>query len=103
MCYYLAGDEKENLSHWRRLLLSDGVTIPSDVTNYQLFNTVLSTMGCKMVNIFQKCLEKCHCYDCECLLTKLSKLHSYILPLHCITQCDTPQEINWYVYITAIY
>ena len=78
LCHFLVNDCKENLPHWRELLLrQDAAITPSElcgITDNEFFYKVLPTGKCTGMNAFQQCLQQCSCPKCKYLLDLLSDL-----------------------------
>ena len=72
--YYLATDCKDDIPHWRELLLQDGV-IKMTATEDELFMKILPAKGCKGLSDFYNCLEKCHCTSCRELTVDMLNLN----------------------------
>ena len=72
--YYLATDCKDDIPHWRELLLQDGV-IEMPATDDEFFIKILPTKGCKGLSDFHDCLEKCDCTSCRQLMADMLKLN----------------------------
>ena len=65
MCHYLVDHHKDDIPHWRDLLLQDGVTTPSQLCGVSDIK-ILPTMGCKGLSIFEL-IKQCNCPSCKCL------------------------------------
>lgn len=62
-------------------------------TENELFNKVLPSKGCKGLFNLQKCLEKCHCADCNSLVADMLKLN---MNSHPYIKLRLPQN-DWYM------
>ena len=92
--YYLATDCKDDIPHWRELLLQDGV-IEMPATDDELFVKILPTKGCKGLSDFYDCLEKCDCTSCRQLMADMSNLNILSSPVD-QSRFFTPQMNKWY-------
>ena len=72
--YYLASDCKDDIPHWRKLLLQDGV-IEMFATDDELFTKILPAKRCKGLSDFCNCLKKCHCTSCRRLTEDMLNLN----------------------------
>ena len=78
LCYFLVNDCKEDLYHWKQLLLQDGVITSSElygISDSEFFIKCLPAMGCKQFTILTH-IYQCKCPSCTCLSGDLSNLHN---------------------------
>ena len=93
--YYLASDCKDDIPHWRKLLLQDGV-IEMSTTDDELFTKILPAKGCKGLTDFCNCLEKCHCTSCRQLTVDMLNLNMLSPPKNNISFLFTLLSSEWY-------
>ena len=96
--YYLASDCKDDIPHWRKLLLRDGV-IEMSTTDDELFTKILPAKGCKGLSDFCNCLEKCHCTSCRQLTEDMLNLNMLSPPNNNLFLPDLTllcSEDKWY-------
>ena len=68
LCHFLVNDCKEDLYHWKQLLLQDGVITSSElcgISDSEFFIKCLPAMGCKKFTILK------HINQCKCPSSKL--------------------------------
>ena len=77
LCHLLGNNYKEDLSHWKQLLLQDGVITSSElsgVSDSEFFIKHLTAMKCKKKFTILKHIEQCECPSCKCLSGSLSNI-----------------------------
>ena len=101
LCHFLVNDCKEDLPHWKQLLLQqDGVIAPSElcgITDNELFYEVLPTGKCTGINAFQQCLRQCSCPKCQYMFNLLSDLSTEVDDE--VSTGDIEQRNDWYVLV----
>ena len=78
LCHFLVNDCKEDLYHWKQLLLQDEVVTLSELcgtSDSEFFIKFLPAMGYKQFTIL-KHINQCKCPSCTCLSGDLSNLHN---------------------------
>ena len=95
LCHFLVNDCKEDLPHWKQLLLQqDGVIAPLElcgITDNELFYEVLPTR----IIAFQHCLQQCSCPKCKHVFNLLSHLSTEVDDE--VSTSDIQQRNDWYV------